>query len=239
MAAVRLLSGLRLAIAALERQAERDLALELRADALEEREDGTRCGNDGRGVARRNSRQRRGGAAQLLSHGRCEAGLRRTGPGGRFRFRAERLEAAAGRQKRTLDLLGRRPFARGFLQLTDGCALKIEEARSLVGLRCGGCGLLAGRCTGRDEGPERAERRGYREREGARAGQCAITMTIEARGHLAVPLAPFWTTTSLNRQAVIRPPAGRQAHASRLSSTLLLFVTADFQAAGSEYCATC
>lgn len=71
--------------------------------------------------------------------------------------------------------------------------------------------MLSRRCVGGNEGSERTERRAYRKRDGARAGQCTITVTISARGHRTVPLAPFWITTALNPQAAAfcrGPPRG-------------------------------
>ena len=154
----------------------------------------------------RNSRQRGGGAAKLLPHRGCEAGLRRIRPGGRFGVRTERGEAAARRLQGTLDLVGRRPFPGGLLQLTDGGPLKVEEPRTLLRRRAGCWRLLTRSGMSRDEGAEGTERRGYRERDGTGAGQCAITMTIDARWHLIGPLASFWTTTGSNRQ--MRPGTG-------------------------------
>src|SRR6476620_778500 len=158
MAAVRGVLGLRLTIAALERQAERDLAFELRPDAFEEREDRTSGRCDGRTVAWRNSRQRGGGAAKLLSHRGWEAGLRRTSRGGRFRVRAEGIEAAAGRQQCPSHCFGLRASARGLPQLTDGRALKVEETRSLLGIHSSCRRLLPRRRMGGDEGAEGTER---------------------------------------------------------------------------------
>ena len=96
---------LRLAVAPLESQAERDVLFEASLHLVEERQDGGRCRRDALEVARGKRRELRGGAPEILAQCRIEVGF------------PQCCYAAAGIEERLLDLIGCRSFAPCLLQL--------------------------------------------------------------------------------------------------------------------------
>ena len=121
---------LRLAVAPLEGQAERDVLFEASLHFLEERQDGGRCRRDVLEIARGKRRELRGGAPEVLAQCRIEV-----------RF-PQCCYAAAGIEESLLDLIGRRVLASGLLHLRRRRALQIEERpRS-----CASPGAVTGFC---------------------------------------------------------------------------------------------
>ena len=102
VAAVRGILGLGLAVAALEREAERDVPLELSPHLFEERENGTDRRRGAWSVSGCQGSELGGGATKLVSQRRLESLVPR----------AQSFETAAGIQNRASNLIGRHVRAR-------------------------------------------------------------------------------------------------------------------------------
>ena len=133
VAAVRRILRLRLAVAALEGEAERDLALELRPHFFEEREGGSRRISDASKIAIRHSCQFGRRCVQLATkrrrqrrRGRCTASRARSRCGG------QHLEGLAGIEQSPLHQIRRGALTCGLLKLGDRGSLQLQKTRSLL-----------------------------------------------------------------------------------------------------------
>ena len=190
VAPVRRIFGLRLAVASLEREAERDVPLELRPRFFEERERQGRSPTrrlavspDARAVssdAARRSSPRSDGSRRVLCRRCCGRGVW-------IRSGTQCFETAAGIEQRASNLIGRRSRTRRLLQLGDGVALQFQQPGALLRLRpC----LLRRSC--RHECADRTKRRGQREhnrrRFRTRANPVALDVHCECQ-HPGLALA--------------------------------------------------
>src|SRR4029453_1553216 len=154
MPAVRGLFGLRLAVASLEREAQRDVPFEARLHLVEERQDGHRWLREVLEIARGQRRQLRGSAPEFLAKGRIEVGFRKC------------PHAAAGIEEGLPDLIDRPSFAPCLLQLRCRRALQIEEAGTFLRIAGSGDRLLLRRAMCRQPRAERTEQRDKYEDDG-------------------------------------------------------------------------
>ena len=156
--------GLRLAEAALEREATSDVGLELRSRLVEEREGGADRGRDASSVCRCERGQLSCGTTQVVSQRRIQ----------NCRRGAQCVEIAARGLERASNLIGRRLSARRLLQLVARVALCLQKLRAL--LRVQAClrrgRLLRGRR--RHERADRTERRRAGEHDRARADPTSL-----------------------------------------------------------------